>query len=98
MTCGRVPVPAKRGSEVSAARTAPRMASASASEPEPVKTISDCSAPIRAATLARASSSAVWVRTPYACELVGLPHSLVRYGVIAVNTRGSTGVVALWSR
>jgi hypothetical protein len=30
--------------------------------------------------------------------LDGLPHSVVRYGIIASSTSGSMGVVALWSR
>ena len=30
--------------------------------------------------------------------LDGLPHSAVRYGIMASNTSGRIGVVALWSR
>jgi len=30
--------------------------------------------------------------------LDGLPHSVVRYGIMASNTSGKIGVVALWSR
>ena len=52
-------------------------------------------------------SSATWLRapamTPFSFEpnlyaLDGLPHAVVKYGIIASSTSGAIGVVALWSR
>ena len=55
-------------------------------------------APINSATCSRA----VWITDfsfdPNLYALDGLPHSVVRYGIIASSTSGSMGVVALWSR
>ena len=77
---------------------APRRAMLSDSLPLAVKTISAGSAPTSAATLARASSTAARARCPNQCRLEGLPKSSRRNGSMASSTRGSTGVVALWSR
>jgi hypothetical protein len=60
-----------------------------------VQMISFGSAPISAATCARASSTAASAFQPNACErLAALPKNSVRYGIIFSATRGSTGVVA----
>src|SRR3989304_8547626 len=66
-----------------------------------VQTISLGSAPISAATFARASSTASSACQPKACEReAGLPNSpsSVRYWHILSATRGSTGVGAAESR
>jgi hypothetical protein len=61
-----------------------------------VQTISRAEEPMRRATCSRAASTAASARQPKACVLLAaLPYSLVRYGIIASSTRGSTGVVAL---
>ena len=41
---------------------------------------------------------AIRARLPQRCRLDGLPYSAFRYGSIALRTRGSTGVVAAWSK
>ncbi len=64
-----------------------------------VNTISRGSAPIRAATSARAVSTAASASWPMACSaLCGLPKRSVNQGSIASSTRGSHGVVAWLSR
>ena len=55
-------------------------------------------APINSATCSRAVSITDFTFAPNLYALDGLPHSVVRYGIIASSTSGSTGVVALWSR
>jgi len=76
----------------------PRMAVASASEPLPMKTTSSARALTSAATRALAAPTAACGARPYSWALEGLPKCVLRYGSIASITRGSTGVVALWSR
>ena len=74
---------------------APLMARLLPSVAPEVHTISFGSAPIRAATWPRASSTACSAAQPNECErLAGLPKCSVRYGIIFCATRGSTGVVA----
>ena len=80
------------------AATSPRSAMLSASVPLPVNTISAGDAPIRAATWPRASSTAARARWPNQCRLEALPKPSRSTGSIASSTRGSSGVVALWSR
>jgi hypothetical protein len=63
----------------------------------PWRTSRGC-APINSATCARAVSITDFIFAPNLYALDGLPHSVVRYGITASNTSGSTGVVALWSR
>jgi hypothetical protein len=77
------------------ASTTPRIARLFASVPPEVNKISSASAPIAAATLARASSTAARARRPHACALDGLPNPSRNQGSIASSTSGSTGVVAL---
>ena len=92
-TCGTT-----SGRRASAARTTPWMASASASEPPAVNTISLAQAPTSDATSARAPASAARGAAPKACIEEGLPKSRPSAGSSAWTTRVSTGVVALWSR
>ena len=64
-----------------------------------VSTISRGSAPISAATSARAASTASAASWPMPCSaLCGLPNRSVNQGSIACTTRGSQGVVAWLSR
>ncbi len=86
----------RRGSFALAAT--PRTAMLSDSLPLAVKTTSAGSAPTSAATDARASSTAARARCPNQWRLEGFPYCSRRNGSIASSTRGSTGVVALWSR
>ena len=51
-------------------------------------------APIRAATCARAVSTAARATRPSSCRLDGFPNAPPRNGPIASSTRGSSGVVA----
>ena len=57
-----------------------------------VKTISSGSAPMEAATFARAVSSVDVASSPTPCSEAGLPNRSVKYGDIASTTRGSTGL------
>ena len=57
-----------------------------------VKTISSGSAPMKAATRPRASSSVSVASSPTPCSEAGLPNRSVKYGSIASTTRGSTGL------
>jgi hypothetical protein len=57
--------------------------------------ISIAFAPINSATCARAISITLFSFEPNLYVLDGLPHSEVKYGIIASSTSGSTGVVAL---
>jgi hypothetical protein len=66
--------------------------------PDETKQISAGSAFRAVATVSRAASNAIRARLPHRWRLDGLPYSDFRYGVIAVRTRGSTGVVAAWSK
>ena len=75
--------------------TTPKIARLSASVPPLVKTISLGRAPIRAATEARARSTAPRALWPNEWTEFGLPYSAEKYGSIAARTSGSTGVVAL---
>ena len=60
-----------------------------------VQTSSLAVAPIRAATWARAASTASSARQPKEWLLEeALPNSSLKYGSMASSTRGSTGVVA----
>ena len=60
-----------------------------------VKTISFAVAPISSATCLRAFSTASSASQPKLwLRLAALPNMSVKYGSIASNTRGSTGVVA----
>ena len=88
-------IPARGGLAFAAT---PRRAALSDSLPPEVKTISAGSAPTSSATRARASSTAPRARCPNQWRLEGLPKSSRRNGSIASSTRGSSGVVALWSR
>ena len=69
-----------------------------ASVPPLVKTTSDGSAAISAATADRASSRTALARCPKWCTLEALPNSSRRTRLTASATAGSTGVVALWSK
>ncbi len=83
----------------SAWRAAPLMARLFASVAPEVRMISRGSAPISAATSARAASTAASASRPSACSaLCGLPKRSVNQGSIASTTRGSQGVVAWLSR
>ena len=86
----------RRGSR--AGRATPRRARLSASVPLPVNTISAGDAPTSAATSPRASSTAARARWPNQCRLDGLPKPSRRTATMASSARGSSGVVALWSR
>ena len=66
--------------------------------PLEVKTISAGLAPMSRATSARAWSRAARACWPNQCRLEALPKPSRRTGSMASSTRGSTGVVALWSR
>jgi hypothetical protein len=69
-----------------------------ASVPEAVKTISPERAPRSAATSSRAASTASRAARPQRWIDDGLPCRSPSHGSIASRTRGSTGVVALWSQ
>src|SRR5579875_2240046 len=73
------------------ASATPRIARLSASVAPLVKTISLGRAPMARATSARASC-------PYAWRLLAFPAFSEKKGSMASRTRGSTGVVAAWSR
>ncbi len=90
----------RRGSSIRRAwRAAPLIARLLLSVAPLVKTISRGSAPIRAATSARAVSTAASAWRPMLCSaLCGLPNCSVNQGSIAATTRGSQGVVAWLSR
>ena len=66
--------------------------------PQLVKTISEGSAWMSAATFARAVSSSSWTAPPNTCMLEALPYRSVKNGSIASTTSGATFVVALLSR
>jgi hypothetical protein len=67
-------------------------------DPE-VNTISFGEAPISPATCARARSTASSALHPNAwLRLAAFPNTSVKVGSIASSTRGSSGVVAWWSR
>ena len=84
---------------LAAKRAAPLMAMLLASVAPEVKMISLTSAPISAATWARASSTAASAFRPMTCSaLCGLPYSSEKYGSMAWTTRGSQRVVAWLSR
>ena len=68
------------------------------SVPPEVNTTSSGSAPISAATWARASSTAARAFRPAAWMLDGLAHASASARPIASRTSGSSGAVALWSR
>jgi len=68
------------------------------SVPHEVKITSRGCAPISSATCSRAVSTTDLSFAPNLYALDGLPHSVVRYGIIASSTSGRMGVVALWSR
>jgi hypothetical protein len=63
-----------------------------------VKITSREGAPISSATCSRAVSTTDLSFDPNLYALDGLPHSVVRYGIMASSTSGKIGVVALWSR
>ncbi len=76
----------------------PRRAMLSASVPLPVNTISAGCAPRSRATSPRASSRAARACWPNQWMLDAFPKVSRSMGSMASSTRGSTGVVALWSR
>ena len=80
-------------------RRAPRIARLSASVPLPVKTISGGRAPSSAATWARAGLDGVarLAARPVQARRVA-ERCRSRKGCIAARTRGSSGVVAAWSK
>ena len=63
-----------------------------------VNTTHSGSAPARAATSARASSTAPAGARPHSWRLDGLPKRSPSQGSIASRTRGSSGDAAAWSR
>nr|WP_174916872.1 hypothetical protein [Burkholderia lata] len=63
-----------------------------------VNTIHSGVTPTRAATAARAPSSASRASRPCRCDADGLPYTSRQYGAIASITSGATGVRALKSR
>jgi len=77
------------------ARATPRMARLLASVAQPVKRISSGEASSRAATSARARSTASLARRPSGWLEEGLPQCCRSQGSMASATSGSTGVVAL---
>ena len=81
-----------------AASATPRTARLSASVPPPVKITSLGRAPSRPATAERASSRAALAAWPNAWMLEAFPKRSRTAASMASATRGSTGVVALWSR
>ena len=78
--------------------SAAAMASLLLSVAHEVKMTSIERAPINSATCSRAVSITDFSFAPNLYALDGLPHSVVRYGIIASSTSGRIGVVALWSR
>ena len=78
--------------------SAAAMAALLLSVPHDVKMTSIGCAPINSASCSRAFSIADFSFAPNLYALDGLPHSVVRYGIIASSTSGSMGVVALWSK
>ena len=76
----------------------PAMAALLLSVAQEVKITSGGCAPINSATCSRAVSTTALSFDPNLYELDGLPHSVVRYGIMASRTSGRIGVVALWSR
>jgi hypothetical protein len=83
----------------SACRAAPLMAMLLLSVAPEVNTTSRGSAPISAATCARASSAAVSAAVPITCStLCGLPYCSLNQGSMTASTRGSQRVVAWLSR
>ena len=76
----------------------PFNAQLSASVPEPVKNISDGSAFSAAATWPLAFSIAALLLRENEYTLDGFPNTSPKYGIIADNTSGLVGVVAVWSR
>ncbi len=83
---------------VGLARSAAAMAALLLSVAQEVKITSREGAPISSAICSRAVSMTDLSFDPNLYELDGLPHSVVRYGIIASSTSGRIGVVALWSR
>ena len=81
-----------------ARRPAPSRTALLASVPEAVNTTSGGTAPSKAATCARAASTASRAACPKRCSDDGLPCRSPSHGSMASRTRGSSGVVALWSR
>ena len=78
-----------------AARATPRIARLFDSVAPEVKTISSAAAPMRPATCSRADSTAACASWPKTwLRLEGLPKRSAKYGSIAVEHGGSTGVVA----
>ena len=67
------------------------------SVPPLVNTISLGEHPIDAATVSLAPSTARRVPWDSSYGLDGFPYLSLKYGSIASTTRGSVGVVALWS-
>ena len=76
----------------------PSTARLSASDPPPVKATSPGAQPSVAATDSRAASSPARAARPAACGSDGLPKCSFRYGSIARQAAGDSGVVAAWSR
>jgi hypothetical protein len=76
----------------------PRIARLFASVAPLVNTISRGAAPTRAATSARARSTAVRIAAPSRCALDGLPTPPSSAATIAARASGRSGALALWSR
>ena len=76
----------------------PVRAMLSDSVPPLVKTISLSAAPRAPATWARARSTASRPSRPSAWISDGLPYRSTKYGIMRSKTRGSTAVVAAWSK
>ena len=79
-------------------RESPRSASASASVPPLVKTISRGSQPSAAPHCSRARSTRARASWPGLCTLDGFANTSRSAGIIAAITAGCSGVVALASR